>query len=99
MKLKQTEALVKEILIECKPARDDDDLLYAKVCEKVCPEALYKSFAYVIRNRSEFGLPIYETVRRSRQKLQEMNEELRGSLTAQQRRQANREKFLEYVRS
>ena len=98
MKLHKTEEMVREILTECQEARDDDDLLYARVCEKICPNILYTSFVYVLMHRNEFGLPIYESVRRTRQKLQEVNESLRGSLTAQERRARNREEFLSYVR-
>jgi len=71
--------VVKGILTEDPKARDSDNYLYVKVCEKINPEAMMMNFKYVTLNTSTLGLPNRETVRRTRQKVQEIHPELKSS--------------------
>lgn len=99
MRLNYVESIVRKILTDFPRTRDDDDELYVKVCETLNPNITYMTFSYVMRSRSSFGLPIFESVRRTRQKLQEENEYLRGTLSTQEKREKHRQEYLEYARS
>lgn len=76
-KLFETKALVKQVLEENEKARNSDNELYVEVCYRVNPYALTVPFAEVIGNLDKYGLPPFESVRRSRQKLQEQCPDLR----------------------
>lgn len=91
--------LIKELLIDNPETRDSDELLYVSVCRNISPESVNLPFAEVVLNGRERGIPSFETVRRTRQKIQESYPELRGSLSVQARREANRQKFIRFARS
>lgn len=74
--LKKTKDLVFEILQRSKESRNSDDILYINVCEAVNPIASAMPLSKVLRNRKEYGIPNYESVRRARQKLQAEHPEL-----------------------
>lgn len=77
---------VLQILLENPDARNDDDILYADVC-KLLNNAFCEHDAYTIfHDRARYALPSYETVSRARRKLQEDNENLRGTKAAEDRR-------------
>lgn len=78
-KLYETKALVKEVLEENENARNSDNELYIEICYRVNPSAMRLPFADVIGNLDRFGLPPFESVRRSRQKLQEQHPDLRSN--------------------
>ena len=80
---KQTSAIVKQILTDYPQTRNSDNLLYVKVVEKLNERALYKPFWDVMASMKELGLPCFETVRRSRQKIQAKYEHLRADETVQ----------------
>lgn len=69
-KLYETKALVKRILEENEGARNSDNELYIELCYRVNPSAMRLPFEEVIANLARLGLPPFESVRRSRQKLQ-----------------------------
>ena len=71
--------IVKSILKTDLEARDNDDYLYCKVCERFNAVSVNEPFSKVLLNRKDLGYPPFETVRRSRQKLQETYPELAGS--------------------
>lgn len=75
--------IVKQILREDQEARDNDDYLYCKVCERVNAISVNEPFNKVMRNRKDLGFPPFETVRRTRQKLQEEYPELEGTVKKQ----------------
>jgi len=52
-------------------------------------------FGEVMRRQD---LPSFESIRRARQKLQEMNEDLRGTRESEIKRMAEQEEYLEYAR-
>ena len=97
--LKNTTNLVKEILRSCPDTRNSDDLLYIKVCERINPLAINLSFNIVLLNRKEWALPAFESVRRTRQKVQAEHPELAGNSTVEGHRKVNEQIFEEYSKT
>lgn len=97
--LKNATAIVKDLLVNNPQTRNSDDYLYYKVCERISPECINQKFWYVLLNRKLFGLPAFESVRRSRQKLQETYPELAGNGKVEGYRALQEELFREYARS
>lgn len=97
--LEYTSRIVKEILINCEKARDDDNLLYMLVVKRLNANALDKPFWEVMASLNELGLPMFETVRRTRQKIQAEFTDLKGSERVRSFRAINEEIFKEYARS
>lgn len=62
--------LVKEILTADVTARNSDVYLIEKVDERLYPGITEMPYGFVLENRKLFGLPSFETIRRSRQKVQ-----------------------------
>lgn len=75
--LRKTSDIVKQILKEDEYARNDDNYLYAKVLETLAPNMLKKPFWVVLNSIACNDLPQFETVRRTRQKVQELNADLK----------------------
>lgn len=99
MKLESIEAMVKEELEICKRSREDDMFLYYRIAVKVAEnDVAHLAFCIVMRNYKELGLPTYESVRRSRQKVQAKFPYLKDPKTAV-RRAESEEDFLRYARS
>lgn len=65
-------------LVEDPRTRDNDNLLIASVILDIETEDLRRISAYDFLNKLQEGLYNFESIRRSRQKLQEKNEALRG---------------------
>lgn len=78
-KFKMVKKLVKNILEENAVCRDSDMILYITVVKKINPSANNLNFQEVLLNLEELGLPCFETVRRTRQKIQQENPNLRAS--------------------
>ena len=97
--LKTTTTLVKTVLTHFPETRNSDDLLYIKVCECVNPIAVNMTFKDMFLKRKEWGVPPFESVRRSRQKVQSQNPELSGITSVEGHRKLNEEIFREYARS
>lgn len=97
--LETTQTLVKSILVECPEARDYDMILYYEVVRRLNKDALYRPFDQVILNLKALGLPCFETVRRTRQKVQRENPSLKGCKKAQDKRAENEEVFENYALS
>lgn len=96
--LKNTTERVKRILINEPATRNSDDLLYLKVCESINVVAVNVPFKEMLLKRKEWGLPPFESVRRSRQKVQAENPELSGNTSVEGHRKLNEEVFREYAR-
>lgn len=96
--LKNATAIVKNLLINNPQTRNSDDYLYFKVCETIAPECVSQKFWYVLLNRKQYNLPAFESVRRSRQKLQEMNPELAGNGDVEGYRALLEEVFKDYAK-
>lgn len=72
-KLKTVENMVLNVLISNPDARDDDMRLYYYVCRDCISEThgnTHLSFEEVMTNYKELGCPGFESVRRTRQKIQ-----------------------------
>ena len=96
--LNTTTEIVKHILKQHREARNSDDQLYLKVCEHINGVCSNLPFKQVIANRKEYGLPAFESVRRSRQKIQSMHPELAGDKDVEAGRSLNEEVFRNYAR-
>lgn len=84
-----------EALLEAFPdTRDSDDVLYYRFIHSINPQVTTHD---VFMNRERYGLPPYESVRRTRQKLQEKRPELRGSRRVRELRKEREGEFLEYA--
>ena len=90
---KQVRKLVKGILEECPNSRNSDNVLYTKVVEKMNKGALEKPFAEVMFTLEDLGLPCFETVRRTRQKLQAEYPDLQACDVVQDFRTEREEEF------
>lgn len=99
IKLQTTESLVKEILTESKAARNSDMLLYVKVCERINPEALKLPIQQLLLSLKELNIPCPESVRRSRQKIQNRHIELASDKRIAKLRAKNEAEYREYARS
>ena len=75
--LKTVSDLVREILESSREARNSDNQLYCLVCLALHPEIAFIPFTQFFLHQSELGVPGFETVRRTRQKLQATFPELR----------------------
>lgn len=70
--------IVKDILTNKPVSRDDDFKLIGYVYKETNPSVLDKPFRTVMWYHGELDLPSFETIRRTRQKLQHDNPSLRG---------------------
>lgn len=95
--LRTTTDLVKHILETVPATRNSDTLLYYRVCDAIDSKSLGLSFGYVLLSMNELKLPGFETVRRSRQKIQQAHPELAGK-EVEGYRMINEEIFREYAR-
>lgn len=76
--MKDLTAIVKKVLEEHKEARDSDSKLICWVYSITNPDIMGLSFSKVMWNSAYFDLPSFETIRRTRQKIQHDNPHLRG---------------------
>lgn len=88
---------VEKILLENPTTRNSDLELYVLLCKTINPEACKRPFAEVMLHRKEYGLPNTETVRRSRQYIQEHNAALRASKSVTDERYENYKMVKEFI--
>ena len=96
--IKQTSAIVKQILKAVPETRNSDDLLYIQVCSRMNDKALTMPFCQVLGMRKQLGLPPFESVRRTRQKIQSTHPELAGADEVEGKRKLNEEIVKEYAK-
>lgn len=89
--------LVEEALKNDPHTRDDDSLLYIKVCSRMNPITLKMDFETVMKHRADFGIPSFETVGRCRRRIQENNPHLRASEKATNGRYKRWKEVMDYV--
>lgn len=75
MEFKNVRAQVERLLRQYPRLRSSDDLLYGAIVNEA--GAGFKTCNEFFKTREALGVPSFETVRRTRQKAQEENEELR----------------------
>ena len=90
-RIKGTSEVVLKVLQEIPATRNSDDLLYLKVCERFNPLVLGIGFEEVLRNRNRYGVPPFESVRRSRQRLRNQYPKLCGTDDVEAQRTLNEE--------
>ena len=100
--LKTTTKLVKAILEEDKQARNSDSFLYLKVIETIADQKGIDLFGISIpvflMSMRENGFPPFESVRRTRQKIQEHHPELGACDKVSELRMINEAEFRSYAR-
>lgn len=90
--------IVKSILANHPETRNSDNVLYIKVCERLNKRAMNEPFCNVFSKLKEFNLPPFETVRRTRQKLQATYPELSGKESVKAQRKQNENSFKAYAK-
>ena len=102
VELKNTKALVKSILEQDQRARNSDSFLYFRVLGILGQErGLNMDFIPVtvfLLNMAEWGFPPFESVRRTRQKLQVEFPELSANKKVAEQRADNEAAFREFAR-
>lgn len=93
--LNQLKDIVEQILINDEKARKDDNYLILKVVEKLHPDQVGKSFNEVMLNARQNKIN-FESIRRCRQKVQQIYPELKDFNTATKRQQEI-ERYLEFA--
>ena len=100
-KLKETTKIVKHILERDPRTRNSDSFLYLKVLEYVSAKDKYcfrdMTVAHFLENMADYNVPGFETVRRTRQKMQHDYPELRANAVVNDHRLANEEAYREYA--
>ena len=100
--LRNTTKLVREVLQKHPKARNSDNELYYWVCAIIGHENgidIHKmSMPLFFLHLRENGFPQFETVRRTRQKLQATYPELCGDGNVEGMRRVNEEAFRDYAR-
>lgn len=96
-KLYKVEDMVREILEVSEECREDDFLLIKEVYRKIDPNIVEMSFYDVMENHKSLRLPYFETIRRTRQKLQADNEDLRPSQEVQDARLNETAEYINYA--
>ena len=101
--LRNTTDLVKEALKSNPKARNSDNYLYYLICKAKLAAADMDVSKVSLKDgllrRNEWGLPAFETVRRTRQKIQQHNPELAGTADVEAHRAIREEAFREYARN
>lgn len=102
--LSTIEEIVRSILEISTDARNDDMKLYLMVCNEVNSIADCKNigsfpFAVIMNSYRELNLPHFESVRRTRAKIQSDNPELKGSVACQRGRKQQEGMYKTYAKS
>lgn len=101
--LKAVSAIVKSILTDNVRARNDDNVLYLMVLRHVSDrnniDIQSMTVPVFLLKMKDYGLPGFETVRRSRQKVQADNPELEGTETTRRKRAKQEAVYREFARS
>ena len=100
--LNTTTKLVKAILEQDEMARNSDSFLYLKVLEHISNQEGFAinhmTVPYFLENMKEYGFPGFETVRRTRQKVQQHHPELAACDKVTRMRMLNETDFRRYSR-
>lgn len=96
-KLQRIEPVVRQVLEENEATRSDDFLLVAEVYYKLVPESLNLPFGVVMAGHKTLNVPYFETIRRTRQKLQASYENLRPNKEVQEARVNETAEYINYA--
>lgn len=101
--LNNTKAMVKSVLMTHPQARNSDNYLYYTICKHIGKrhgiDIDKMSIPAFFLHLKDYGFPGFETVRRTRQKIQAEYPELAGDDNVEAQRMLNEEAFREYARS
>ena len=97
--LKTIEGKVRAILEKDEEARNDDMTLYLAVCNACLKGAGAMPFAEVMSQYRHLGLPSFESVCRTRRRLQEKHPELAGNRPVQKLRARGEKAYRRYAKS
>lgn len=101
--IENTSKLVKTLLENDPKARNSDNYLFYEVCRMKLAEQYidieFVSFKEIMLQYKQLGLPKFETVRRTRQKLQHDYPELSSSESVGAAKAILEEQYKEYARS
>ncbi len=98
MDINKVKDIVEKVLVDDEKSRGSDARLYSNICKLINIQATSRPFYEVVENPAKYGFPNYETVRRTRQKIQEEREELRPSKIVQDGRKEAEQMYLDFVR-
>ena len=98
-KCAKVEPVVKKVLEEKPYTREDDFALVYEVFKEFVPNLDDLSFQDVIINHKEYGLPYFESVRRTRPKLQNKYPELLPPQQVQEARKLEETDYRNYALS
>lgn len=96
--LKTIESKVKPILEKDEEARNDDMTLYLKVCNSYLKDTGAIPFAEVMLQYKFLGLPSFESVGRTRRKLQAKYPELAGNARVRRLRTEGEKAYRKYAK-
>lgn len=96
--LKTVEGKVKAVLQKNEDARNDDMVLYLALCNLYLKNAGTMPPAEIMTRHKELGLPSFESVGRTRRKLQEKYPELLGSTRVRRLRTAGEKAYRKYAK-
>lgn len=96
--LKTIENKVKVILKKNEDARNDDMVLYLVLCNLCLKDAGAMPLAEIMTQHKALGLPSFESVSRTRRKLQAKHPELAGSRPVQKLRATGEKAYRKYAR-
>lgn len=87
--IRRTSDIVHKTLERYPDTRNSDNLLYIKVIESIDSDLIYKPMQEVFLQAKAYGIPPFESVRRTRQKLQAEFPELRAKKEIEAEREIN----------
>ena len=97
--LKTIEKKVRAILEKNEDARNDDMVLYLALCNVCLKDAGAMPLAEIMTQHKYLGLPSFESVSRTRRKLQVKYPELAGSRPVQKLRATGEKAYRKYAKS
>ena len=98
-KCARVEPIVKKVLEEKPYTREDDFALVYEVFKEFLPNIDELSFQDIMLNHKEYGLPYFESVRRTRPKLQNKYPELLPPQAVQEARKLEEKDYRTYALS
>ena len=96
--LKTIENKVKMILKKNEDARNDDMVLYLALCNLYLKDAGAIPLAEIMTQHKSLGLPSFESVSRTRRKLQALHPELAGCRPVQKLRATGEKAYRKYAK-
>ena len=96
--LKTIERKVRTILAKNEDARNDDMVLYLVLCNACLKDAGALPLAEIMTQYKYLGLPSFESVSRTRRKLQARYPELAGSRPERKKRSAGEHDYRRYAK-